>query len=83
MFAVASPSLLDLTGKERGTVNGGWRVESIASVAAHPVERAEIAILVETEIVTNDSGYAWKALSVPPIAPPTVVVVGFAVVGGF
>ena len=84
MFSVASPSLLDLTEKERGTVNGGWHVESTASAAAHPIERAEIAALVEeTEIVADDGGYAWKALNAPPIAPRAVVVAGFAVVGGF
>ena len=84
MFAIALPSLLDLTGKERGTVNGGWHVESAASAAAHPVERAEIAALVEeTEIITNDGGYAWKALNAPPVAPPVIMVVGFAIVGGF
>ena len=59
MFAVAFPSLLDLTEKERGTVNGGWRVESAVSAATHPVERAEIITLVEeTEIIPDDGGYA-------------------------
>ena len=81
---VASPSLLDLIGKERGAVNGGWRVEIATSAAAHPVERAEIAALVEkTKIVADDSSYAWKMLNAPPVAPPTVVVAGFVVVGGF
>ena len=84
MFAVASPSLRDLTGKKRGTVNGGWRVKSATSIATHLVERAEIAALVEeTEIITDDGGYAWKALNVPPVASLAVVVAGFAVVGGF
>ena len=84
MFTVASPSLLDLTGKERGTVNGGWCIEIAVSAAAHPVERAEIIALVEeTEIVAKDGGYAWKALNAPSVASPMVVVAWFTVVGGF
>ena len=65
-------------------MNGGWHVKSAVSTAAHLIERVEIAALVEeTEIVTDDGGYAWKALNAPPVAPPTVVVARFAVVGGF
>ena len=84
MFAIAFPSLLDLTEKKRDAVNGGWHVEMAASAAAHPVERAKIAALVEEmEIVANDGDYAWKVLNAPSVALPTVVVVGFAIVGGF
>ena len=84
VFMITFSSLLDLTGKERDAMNGGWHVESAVSAAAHPVERVEITTLEEeTKIIADDGGYAWKALNAPPVAPPAIVVAGFAVVGGF
>ena len=84
MFVIASPSLLDQIGKERGTLNGGWCIGIAVSAAAHPIERAIIVALVKKmEIIANDGGYAWKAPNAPPVAPPTVVVSGFAVIRGF
>nr|XP_019702979.1 uncharacterized protein LOC109505165 [Elaeis guineensis] len=77
VLTVAFFFLPDPTRKEKGTTNGGWHVEIATCTTAHPVERAEIAALVkETEIVTDDDGYAWKVLNAPPIAPPVVVVAG-------
>ena len=81
---ITFPSLLDLTGKERGTVNDGWRIESAASAATHPVERAKMATLMEAiEIVADDGGCVWMALNVPSVAPSIVVVARFATAGGF
>ena len=82
MFAVAFPSLLDPTEKERGIVNGGWRIESTMSAAARPDERAETATLVK-ETAVDDGGCAWMAPNAPSIALPVVVVAGSAVARGF
>ena len=56
MFMVAFPSLLDPTEKERNTVNGGWRIESAASAAAHLDERAEMVALVKETVIIVDDG---------------------------
>ena len=76
--------MLDPTEKERDTVNDGWCVESTASAAAHPCERAKTAALVkETVIVVDDGSCAWMAPTVPSVALPMAMVAGSAVVGGF
>ena len=84
MFAITFPSLFDPTKKERDVVNDGWRIESAASVATRPDERAEMAALVkETVIAVDDGGCAWMAPTAPPVAPPVVVVAKSTAAGGF
>ena len=84
MFTVAFPSLLDPTKKERDTVNGGWRVESVASATARLDERAEMVALVkEIVIVVDDGGCAWMAPIAPSVASPVAVVAESIVAGGF
>ena len=63
-------------------MNGGWHIESVASVAVRLDKRAEtVALMKETAV--DDGGCAWMASNAPPIALPVVVVAGSATAGGF